>query len=81
MTLQPFPYFLFRTEEVVDPSTPSQKDSGRRGIEFCHSSVFKDQTDALAAILRSVFNRNSLVVPFRVDQRDEVQRSIGVKLF
>jgi hypothetical protein len=35
--------------------------------------------DVLAAVLRGIFDSDLLVAPFRVDQRDEVQRSIGVQ--
>ena len=79
MGLHPFLYFLFRTEEIVHSSTASQKDPRRGGVEFLHQALFKDQTDVLAAVLGSVFDAHPFVAPFRVDQRDEIQRSIRIQ--
>jgi len=51
MRFQPLSDFLFRTEEIVDPSTPSEKNPGRGRSQFFDFAILKSQIDPLAAVL------------------------------
>ncbi len=72
MRFQPVSDFLFRTEEIVDPSAASEKNSGRVRIQFFDFAILESQMDPLAAVLGSVFHRYFLIAPFPVDQQDKI---------
>ena len=79
MDVEPGVEFFFRPEEIIDPSTTAAEDPRVRRLRLLDLSVLKDDVNRLTAELRMVLNCDLLVLPFRVDQRDEVDRSIGVE--
>jgi len=48
---QPLSDFLFRTEEIVNPSAPSEENPGRGRIQFFDFPVLESDIDPLAAVL------------------------------
>jgi hypothetical protein len=54
MQRQPSLEVLFRTEEVVDSSTPTQENLRCRRFKFLNPGVFEDQVDSLTAVLTRI---------------------------
>jgi hypothetical protein len=78
VVLQPLLDFLFGTEEVVDPSPTAQEHSGSGGVEFRHLPLIYQYVNRHTGVLRGIVDRNFLVQPFRVDQREKVNGSISI---
>lgn len=49
VVLKPLMDLLFRTEEVVDPSTPTEKNQRRRWCKFPDSPLLDHNSDGLSA--------------------------------
>ena len=78
VALQPLLDFLFRTEEVVDPSPAAQEHPGGGGAEFRHLPLIYQYVNRRTGVLGGIVDRHFLVQPFRVDQREKVNGSISI---
>lgn len=70
---------LFRTEEIIDPSTTPPKHNGFRGKDLLNSTALKPHPNALCTVRTGVFDVHPFVWISAVDQQQKINRSSDFK--
>ena len=70
---------LFRTEEIIDPSTTPLKHNGFRGKDLSNITALKPHPNALCAVRTGVFDVHPFVWISAVDQQQKINRSSDFK--
>ena len=72
---------LFRTEEIVDPSTTSLEDNRFRGKDFCYLATLNFHPNPICAVGTGVLDVHCIVWVSAVDQQQKINRSSDFELF
>lgn len=70
---------LFRTEEIIDPSTTPLKHNGFGGKDLSNVTALKSHPNALCAVRTRVFDLDRIVWISAVDQQQKINRSSDFK--
>ena len=71
---------LFRTEEIVDPSTTSLEDNCFRGKDFCYLATLKFHPNPICAVGTGILDLHRIVWVSAVDQQQKINRSSDFEL-